>query len=296
MSIAIIANPNAGRGRANKVAKQVVEVFQNKQVDFQIHFTRYAKQAIDLAHQASQRHKTIVALGGDGTVNEVLMGMMDSKSKLAIIPGGTGNDYARGLNIPKDANQAAKIILQDYSVKMDVVKEHTRAFGVVSTLGFPSTVLEYVNNHRDSLIKGSLVFAGAIIKTLHNLTSHEVGIVIDGKPRNLSTVGIILMNMPYGGGGLMFAPKARYDDGYISLVIIKDVGAFELLKTLPLVYFGKHINHPAVEIIPCRQVSITSSIRLAKSFDGDLDGFTPLEAVIVPQAVSVIIDEKKRTL
>lgn len=106
-----------------------------------------------MASQAAEKHEIIAALGGDGTINEVLTGMLNSKSQLAIIPGGTGNDYARGLNIPTNPDDALEVILQRHSVKMDVIKERSRNFGVVSTIGFPSTVLDYVNSHRDSFLR-----------------------------------------------------------------------------------------------------------------------------------------------
>ncbi|NMB38209.1 MAG: diacylglycerol kinase family lipid kinase [Firmicutes bacterium] len=288
MSIAIIANPYAGKGRSKKVAEQVTLKLRDKDVDFEIFFTDYPKQAVELASQAAEKHEIIAALGGDGTINEVLTGMLNSKSQLAIIPGGTGNDYARGLNIPTNPDDALEVILQRHSVKMDVIKERSRNFGVVSTIGFPSTVLDYVNSHRDSFFKGSIVFTAAIIKTIHDLKVHPINITIDGETRQHSVVGVILMNMPYGGGGLMFAPNARYNDGYISVVIIKELKRLELMKTLPLVYFGKHVNHPKVEIIQCRRVSITADESLLKTFDGELESFTPFDAVIHPQAVSVI--------
>lgn len=288
MSIAIIANPHAGKGRGKKVAEQVTSILKDKHVDFEIFFTGYPKQAVELAAQATKKHEVIAALGGDGTVNEVLNGILHSKSQLAIIPGGTGNDYARGLNIPTNPDDALKVILQGNIVKMDVVEERSRTFGVVSTIGFPSTVLDYVNSHRDSFLKGPIVFTAAIIKTIHNLKIYPINITIDDETRQLSVVGVVLMNMPYGGGGLMFAPDAHYNDGYIWAVIIKEVTRFELMRTLPLVYFGKHVNHPKVEIIQCQRVSITADESLIKSYDGELDDFTPFNAVIHPQAVSVI--------
>lgn len=289
MSIAIVANPSAGRGRGRKVAESVANVLRDRNQDFELFLTEGPKHAVELAYQASRKHEIVAALGGDGTINEVLSGIWETEFKLAIIPGGTGNDYARGLDIPRDPLAALDLIQNGRAVKVDVVKETDRMFGVVSTIGFPSTVLVNVNAHRDSWLKGSPVFLASVAKTIRELESYRVKITLDHKEIDTKVVGVVLMNMPYGGGGLKFAPDARYNDGLISVVIIKEVGKFELMRALPTVYFGKHVNHPKVEILQGKKVRIEAEQPLIKSFDGDLAGTTPLEAEIYPEKAEVIV-------
>lgn len=289
MSIAIVANPSAGRGRGRKVAESVANVLRDRNQDFELFLTEGPKHAVELAYQASRKHEIVAALGGDGTINEVLSGIWETESKLAIIPGGTGNDYARGLDIPRDPLAALDLIQNGRAVKVDVVKETDRMFGVVSTIGFPSTVLVNVNAHRDSWLKGSPVFLASVAKTIRELESYRVKITLDHKEIDTKVVGVVLMNMPYGGGGLKFAPDARYNDGLISVVIIKEVGKFELMRALPTVYFGKHVNHPKVEILQGKKVRIEAEQPLIKSFDGDLAGTMPLEAEIYPEKAEVIV-------
>lgn len=289
MSVAIIANPSAGRGRAQRVIEKIAGVIRERRLDCELITTTGPKHAIELASKASQNHEIIAALGGDGTINEVITGMWDTKSKLAIIPGGTGNDYARGLGLPREPVAALDVILTGKTTKMDIVRETDRIFGVVSTIGFPSTVLINVNAHRDSWIKGSPVFLAAVVQTIRDLQSYRAQITIDEMEIDTDVVGVVLMNMPWGGGGLKFAPAARYDDSMISVVIIKSIGRWGLMRALPSVYFGKHVNHPRVEILQGKKVRIETEVPLAKSFDGDLEGVTPYEAEIHPQATSVIV-------
>lgn len=289
MSIAIIANPSAGRGRGNKVAKTAAQVLREKNQDFELLKTAGPQHAVELAYQASRRHEIVAALGGDGTINEVLTGLWETDSKLAIIPGGTGNDYARGLGIPRNPVAALDLLFNGTTVKFDVIKETDRLFGVVSTIGFPSTVLVNVNAHRDSWLKGSPVFLAAVAQTIRELESYQVRITIDQKVIDTKVVGVVLMNMPYGGGGLKFAPNARFNDGQISVVIIRDIGKFALMRALPTVYFGRHVNHPRVEILQGKEVLIEAEQPLTKSFDGDLAGSTPLKARIYPEKAAVIV-------
>lgn len=289
MSIAIIANPNAGRGRGQRVINTITSVISERRLDCELLCTSGPGHAIELAFKASQNHETIAVLGGDGTVNEVLRGMWQTKSTLAVIPGGTGNDCARGLGIPQEPVAALEAILAGNTARMDVIKEKDRLFGINSTIGFPSAVLVNVNNRRDSWVKGSAAFLAAVVQTIRELKSYKASIAVDETRLETDITGVVLMNMPWGGGGLMFAPEARYDDGMISVVIIKSVGKWELMRTLPLVYSGKHVNHPCVEILKGKKVVIETEVPLIKSFDGDLHGMTPYEAETMPQAVSVII-------
>ena len=106
MSIAIIANPLAGRGRGQKVAQAVQELLTNQNIDFEMIFSKYAGHAVELAEQASRKHRIVAALGGDGTAREVLAAVWQTSSAFGVIPGGTGNDYARP-GIPRDIPEAS---------------------------------------------------------------------------------------------------------------------------------------------------------------------------------------------
>ncbi|HOB09816.1 MAG TPA: diacylglycerol kinase family lipid kinase [Limnochordia bacterium] len=289
MSLAIIANPHAGRGRGQRVINTIAGIISERRLDCELLRTVGPGHAIELALKASQTHETIAVVGGDGTVNEVLRGMWQTKSTLAVIPGGTGNDCARGLGIPREPVAALEAVLTGKTARMDVIQEKDRLFGINSTIGFPSAVLVNVNNRRDSWVKGSAAFFAAVVQTIRELKSYIASIVVDETRLETDIAGVVLMNMPWGGGGLMFAPQARYDDGMISVVIIKSVGRWELMRALPSVYSGKHVNHPSVEILQGKKVVIETEVPLIKSFDGDLHGMTPYAAEIVPQAVSVVV-------
>ncbi|MDI9419168.1 MAG: diacylglycerol kinase family lipid kinase [Bacillota bacterium] len=293
MSVAIIANPSAGRGRGQLVINKIAGVIRERRLDCELITTTGPGHAVESAAKASRSHEIVAALGGDGTINEVAAGIWETEAKLGIIPGGTGNDYARGLGLPREPGAALDVILTGKTAKMDVVREKDRIFCVVSTIGFPSTVLEYVNDRCDSWIKGSPVFLAGVFHTIRHLQCYRAQISIDDAKIETDVVGVVLMNMPWGGGGLKFAPAARYDDGMISVVIVKSIGRWGLMRALPSVYFGKHVNHPRVEILQGKKVCVETDVPLSKSFDGDLEGVTPYQAEIHPKAVSVIVSSSK---
>ena len=145
-----------------------------------------------------------------------------------------------------------------------------------------------MNDNRDGAFKGSLAILASVVSTIRNLQSYPVRITIDGITLEKNVVGVFLMNMPYGGGGLKFAPQAHFNDEHFSVVIVEEIGKMELAVTLPKVYFGKHTNHPAVTILTGQEVEIESE-PLVRMFDGDMYGTTPLRAKIVPHAARVVV-------
>ncbi|HHY10321.1 MAG TPA: hypothetical protein GX528_07125, partial [Firmicutes bacterium] len=208
MSIAIIANPIAGRGRGEKTAHLVKQILAEWNVEFELTFTKYHKHAIELAAEASRRHEVVAALGGDGTIRQVLEGIRQSASILGVIPGGTGNDYARGLKIPLRTKEALQVLLKQHTAPLDVGLAGERTFGVLASIGFPVDVIEYVNAHRDGIFKGSLAIVAGVVSTIRHLKTYPLTISIDGKTYEKEVAGLFVMNMPYGGGGFKFTPAA----------------------------------------------------------------------------------------
>lgn len=288
MSMAIIANPVAGRGSAKRIAQLAKAILSEKNIDFELIFTKQPGQAIDLAHGASRNHEIVVALGGDGTIREVLEGTWESNSTIGIIPSGTGNDYARGLNIPNKTRAAVENILAKNSVPFDVCFKNELVFGVLSSIGFPVDVIQHVNDNRGSFWKGQIAFLISVISTINHLKSYPVRITIDGKIIEKEVVGLFVMNMPYGGGGMMFTPEASHENGVMHLLTIDKVSKMDLSITLPRVYFGKHTTHPAVNILTGREIKVESD-PLAIMLDGDIFPPVSFHAKIKPQATRVIV-------
>ncbi len=288
MSIAIVANPLAGRGRGQKVAQFAIEYLTAQGADFQLLYTGYAGHAIELARRASESHDTVVALGGDGTIREVLEGIWQSSAALGVIPGGTGNDYARGLGIPREAELAIHTLLNGRQVLFDVGLENDVVFGQMASIGFSADVLEYVNSHRDGFWKGSAAFLAGIVATIRRLKSFPVKITVDGQTMEKQIIALFVLNMPYGGGGMQFAPEARYDSGHFHVLLIGEIGKLDFAVTLPKIYSGRHLSHPAVTMLTGKEITIEGDPRPVM-IDGDIFPAKPFHSKIVPKAIRVIV-------
>lgn len=288
MSVAIIANPLAGRGRGQETAQLTKELLTAQNVDFEMLYTKHPGHAIELAQRASQDHPIVAALGGDGTIREVLEGTWQSSATLGIIPGGTGNDYARGLGIPRETKPAIEVLLDGKETLFDVGLHDNLVFGQMASIGFSVDVLEYVNNHRDGVWKGSAAFLAGVVATIRNLRSWPVKITIDGTVIEQEVIALFALNMPYGGGGMKFVPEARYDSGHFHLLLISNIGKLDFAVTLPKIYSGKHVTHPAVTIVEGKEITIESD-PLPIMIDGDVFPAKPFHVKIIPQAMRVLI-------
>ena len=288
MSVAIIANPLAGRGRGEKVAQLTKEILTAQKVDFQLLYTQYPGHAIELAQQASANHPVVTALGGDGTIREVLEGAWQTSTTLGVIPGGTGNDYARGFGIPRKTEDAIQTLLDGKEIRFDVGLQDRLVFGQMASIGFSADVLEYVNCHRDGLWKGSAAFLAAVAATIRHLRAFPVKITLDGKVMQKNVIALFALNMPYGGGGMNFSPEARYDSGHFHLLFIEEIGRLNFALTLPKIYSGKHLSHPAVHIMQGKEIAVESD-PLPLMIDGDIFPAKPFHTKIMPQAMRVIV-------
>lgn len=285
----IIVNPHTGRGRSLKALTKAKEVLAKAGWQCGIALTQAPGHAIELARTAAANGTPIVtAIGGDGTVNEVIQGITGTETALAIIPGGTGNDHARSLGIPLAPAKAATLLSQGKIIKMDIGNERDRHFGCLVSIGFPVDVIHHTNTkHR--FLGGSLAILTSVWQTLRELRFHEVTLTLDGERLSISTCGIFVLNTPSVGGGLRFSPTADVTDGLFDVVVIGELTPLQLLYTLPKVYVGKHLNHPALHLYRCRNVQVETAEPLPKMFDGEVIGYTPIEAHIEPKALRVVV-------
>lgn len=165
MNIRIIVNPAAGRGRALFVWSQVKEQLSKRNISVKCDLTIEPGHAVQLAKKAAEDETDILAvIGGDGTIHEAVNGLVGSQTALAIIPGGTGNDFAKSLQIPKNISGAVAVLLNPARKKIDLIKYNNSYLINMSGLGFDAEVARRVNGTR--ILKGEAAYLLAILKTL----------------------------------------------------------------------------------------------------------------------------------
>lgn len=292
--IFVIVNPVAGHGRARRAWQAVGPALQDAGVRFEEVLEERPGEAVGLAATAvAQGYETIVAVGGDGTVHEVVNGIMRERRMdqpaLAIIPGGTANDFARAVGVPKDALAAGRLLLgSGVRRRVDLGRVNDRYFAGISGVGFDAEVAAKINRW-PKWIGGTTLYIAAILTMLVSYRPAPTRLRIDGEEQDLPLFLLAAANTPWYGGGMYMAPHARFDDGLLEVITAWDLGKVETLGLLPKVFSGAHLRHRKVAHRSAREVRVESPVPLAIHADGETVGRVPAVFQAVPAALEVIV-------
>lgn len=279
-----IVNPNSRSGRGRIVWNELEPILKSKQVSYHVYFTKYQKHATAIAAQitSDDSQHIIIALGGDGTVNEVVNGIQNyEKNIFAYIPIGSSNDFARSLKLPTEPAEALhNILTHKYICPINVGALHyqnkIRLFAGSSGMGFDAAVCHeaVVSPFKRTLNKlklGKLTYAAIALHRLLVTTPQELTITIDGMEKHSfsSAYFISVMNTTYEGGGLKFCPYAQIDDDKLDIIVVSDMPKLKILALLPTAFFGLHRFFKGVHLYTCHDVSIETVKPLPVHTDGE---------------------------
>jgi diacylglycerol kinase (ATP) len=233
----------------------------------------------------------LVVVGGDGIAHLGVNISCDTGIPLGIIAAGTGNDLARSIGMPEGdvvAGTLAVLEKLDRPRKVDAIKAHSSTgpfwfFGTASA-GFDALCNQRANQM--SWPKGQRRYDIAMVLELARFKPIHYEATIDGEHRSFDAMLCAVANGPAFGGGMLIAPNAKVDDGYLDLFIVHAMSRLELLKVFPKVYTGGHVTHPAVEFVRAKSVKLSSGNMPVYS-DGEARGHSPLTATVEPGALSV---------
>jgi diacylglycerol kinase (ATP) len=237
----------------------------------------------------------VVAVGGDGTLNEVVNGVAGSGAELATIPLGTGMDFGRTYGIPKKFDDAVRVALNGEVRTIDAGRvdyrtwegtEATRWFANVGSVGMSGAVAQRANGMSKAL-GGKVTFFYALTRVFFEWENTEVRVTFDGGERRGRMHDVIVANGVWHGGGMMLAPDAAPDDGVFDVVLIGDVGRVDFLTTAPKIYKGRHVAHPKVEVLKSARVVVDADERLPIELEGEQVGTTPATFEVVRNALRV---------
>lgn len=273
--ILFIINPIAGKGKAEEVIPIINEVMEKSKKKYKIVKTKKPKDAINISISGiKEGFSTIVAIGGDGTINEVASGLvMLGKGTLGIIPAGTGNDLARTLNIPFNPREALNVILNNKISAIDIGFANEKFFINLASVGFDSEIVKNTEAIK-KVIKGKFAYTIGLLKTLLTYKGKKLKIKIDNKELERDILLLAVGNGKYYGGGMKICPMASMDDGLFHVCIIKNISKLKLFFLFPLVFKGKHLKFKKyVEIHKTKNVEIISLDRAYLNVDGEIYDF-----------------------
>jgi diacylglycerol kinase (ATP) len=294
----LLVNPVSGGGAGAAAAESVGRTLRDAGQDVTITTTPGMRGTHDLVDRVAARGDVIVLVGGDGTLSSVAGRVAARGGTLGIVPAGRGNDFARMLGLPSSPAAAAKVLLSGSPKTVDLLQ--------VTIPGGESRVIA------GSAYSGLDARAGEIAETvrwlpvglqypysaLHAMATYRPArfrVVVDGDGAEYVGASVVVANSAYYGNGMKIAPGAVIDDGTLDVVIIEAESRRKLMRSLPKVYQGAHVDMPGVHVRRGRRVEVTASPRVSMGGDGEpvgrLPGLAEPPAVVevLPEALTVLL-------
>lgn len=288
-----IVNPVSGNGRTRRILPKLIGVAQKLGIRFDLQLTKAPEHATELANEKSGDFDVIVAVGGDGTVNEVAAGTWKSERVMGIIPTGTGNDFVRAVGKLKSLHDYLHRVVAGKIKSIDVgtvcldKKEMVFVNGI--GIGFDAEVARESLNF--SRLKGLSRYLVAVVKTLSKYKAAQMRIQIDDEVIAQKSYLVAVGNGISAGGGFLLTPNAILDDGALDVCVVSDVSIPRVLMLLPSVIRGGHVNQPEVTMRRARRLSIKSESPVAVHRDGEIppSKFTEVDISVTPRSLKILV-------
>jgi diacylglycerol kinase (ATP) len=276
--VKIILNPMADMGNAWRVARDLRSITeQHGGVDWS--GTVYPGHAIELAQQAGEQgYDMVIAMGGDGTIHEVINGLMKVSEKkrpvLGVVPVGSGNDFAHGLNASRTPTEALICALDGEASTVDLglmTDEHGRKEYFDNTLGIGFGAVVTIRSHKLPILRGFLMYLTAVIQTIildHNPMAMQIE--TDDQKWDQSVIYLVICNGPREGGGFLIAPDAKIDDGLFHYAMITNVSRAMMFRIVPEVMKGTHGRFKQVRMGTCKKFTLSADRPLYIHADGEI--------------------------
>lgn len=302
-----IINPNAGNRKGEKDWNRIASLFKENGIPYNARFTEKKGQAIEFTREAvASGYRKFLSIGGDGTLNEVVNGIMTQEFCLpheitiGMIPVGTGNDWGRMFGIPLIYEGAIKVISNGQTMLHDIgvvtyyngVVKEKRFFINIAGLGFEAVVVKKTNRQKDKGKSNKAIYLWSLLSSLLTYRNTLTDFTVDGRRNKCRIFSINVGNGRYCGGGMRQTPDALPDDGLLDITVIKEMGKVEIIRSLKLLYDGTILSHPKVDGFRSTNMQVNSESLLYLEVDGESLGHTPMEFGIIPAAVNIVYGKK----
>jgi diacylglycerol kinase (ATP) len=247
--------------------------------------------------------RLLVAVGGDGTVHEIVNGLLDagvgSDVELAVLPRGTGKDFVRSVRIPRKLDDALAVARDGRVRPVDAGRatyvawdgsEAQAWFANFAGAGISGAIAARANDTSKAL-GGRLSFMRATTSVFLRWKATPMTAQVDAERREGPMFEVLVMNGDYTAGGMWAAPDAAPDDGRLDVLLIGDVTKLDFVRTFPKIYRGTHLSHPKIELLGGAVVSVKAPMKLPIVLDGEQPGTTPARFEVVPGALRVRVPQ-----
>jgi diacylglycerol kinase (ATP) len=299
ISTVFLVNPASANGSTGRRWPEIAHRAAAVGLEGETLFSTRPGEIADLAARAAREGaRLVVAVGGDGTVNETVNGLRRAGAtdvELAVVSRGTGTDFVQSLGIPKDVERAVAVARDGRVRVVDVGRARYRAwdgspaesyFANFAGAGISGAIARRANASSKAL-GGRISFMWATVAVFVGWKSTPATVTVDGERRFGRMFEILAMNGEYTAGGMRMAPGASPQDGLLDVVLIGDVTKADFVRTFPKVYRGRHLGHPKIEVLQGATVTVEAEETLPVALDGEQPGTTPATFEVVRGALRV---------
>jgi YegS/Rv2252/BmrU family lipid kinase len=304
----IIVNPKSASGATQTRWARIASDWASHYGAFNVDFTEHRGHGVELARQAAEAgRKFIVACGGDGTINEVVNGIMLSgaDAELGILPQGTGGDFRRTIGMPSTIRRASEELKKGVTKQIDVGKvtfvnheneTEARYFLNIASVGLSASIIERVKTTGNlnwitfGSLRGKASFAYSTLAEIMNLSPKMIRVRFDDEPvKALQTIVFCVANARYFGGGMKIAPDAVIDDGWFDAVNIGHIGKGKIMLNAQKLYSGTHYSLDEVKHTTAKRIEVSAfdNEEISLETDGELPGKLPAVFEILSKALKV---------
>lgn len=300
--VAFLVNPASDNGKTGKLWPELAHRAAELGLVGEALLSERAGQLAELTVRAGEDGaEVVIAVGGDGTVNEVVNGLMRlrelgrSVPELAVVPRGTGRDFVRTFRIPRRLDDALALVGGGRSREIDAGRVEFRAwdgsdgvsyFANVASAGMSGAVAKRANSTSKAL-GGRLSFLAATFAVFARWRPGRMDVQVDGERREGLMYDVLVANCVYLAGGMKMTPGALPDDGLFDVLLLGELTRTDLALSLPKVYRGTHLPHPKAELLRGRTVTVDAPAPLPVELDGEQPGTTPARFELISRALRV---------
>ena len=307
MRFQYIVNPSAGQSKYKRVIGDIRRALSGQTIDYDIIIPRHGEELASLTRKAAGNYDAVVAVGGDGTVNQVVNGIISTKLIFGIIPAGTGNGFARECGLPLRCEKACKVLIDGHTKWIDVGKVNAslwkrlerkgsrglrpldRYFVGTAGLGFDALIAGFAGKMLGHF-RGMWVYFIAGAFAFYRYRRQLINIEIDSRTINAYPLLVAIANTRRYGGRALIAPDAVPDDGLFDVCIIQNMKGWRLLRHLPKLFSGKHTKLPEVAIYKGSKIAINAPEPVPVHVDGELIGsYTEIQFTLLPKALRILV-------
>lgn len=290
MRCRIIMNPVAAGGAHQRYFEDILNELSTAYKCESVRTEYHGHAEILAAAAVREQVDLIVSVGGDGTLYQVINGVLSENGQplLGIIPAGTCNDYVKSIRIPRDIRKACQVIEAGHWEWFDAGQAGDRYFVNAAGLGFDAQVVKALHHSR---VKGKAAYVSTVLRQIFNYKAQRLHITNGREYFRPDAFMLTVANGAYYGGQFHIAPQANTQDGQLNAVLVRDASALRRLMIFPHFFKGSHVHEKEVELIDTKELEVVADSEITLQLEGEL--YTPLDNRIVfkvhPKRLKILV-------